>query len=133
MKAELSKLESKRGAGNDPMMPTGRMPSIGTEYVRKLRDLKFNETLNELLLKQYEAAKLDEARDATVIQVIDRAVTPEKKIKPRIPSMVFIAGAVSFMFSIAIAFLLEQRDRMCQRPEVRKQLDTLKKHTTFST
>src|SRR3989304_2460468 len=60
LKAELGKLEAKGGSGYDPLMPTGRMPEVGTEYVRKLRDLKFYEDLYELLTKQYEAAKLDE-------------------------------------------------------------------------
>lgn len=126
LKAELTKLESRKGSGNDPMMPTGRMPSIGTEYVRKLRDLKFNETLHDLLLKQYEVAKLDEARDAAVIQVIDKAVTPEKKVKPRISAMVFIAGLAGFMFSIVGAFFIEQRDKIISDPGNRERLDKLK-------
>jgi len=42
LKAQLSKIEGKGGAGPDPLMPTGRMPSIGTEYIRKLRDIKLN-------------------------------------------------------------------------------------------
>jgi uncharacterized protein involved in exopolysaccharide biosynthesis len=128
MKTELAKLESKNGAGNDPMMPTGRIPSVGTEYVRKLRDLKFNETLYELFLKQYEIAKLDEARDGAVIQVIDRAVTPEKKSKPRITAIVLISALVSFFASIAIAFILEQREKIVRNPENRERIEKAKKY-----
>ena len=128
MKAELAKLESKRGAGNDPLMPTGRMPSVGTEYVRKLRELKFNETLHDLLLKQYEVAKLDEARDAAVIQLIDRAVKPEKKVKPKISSMVCIAGLLSLLASIAAAFFLEQREKILCDPGNTERIEKLKKY-----
>lgn len=126
MKAELAKLESRKGSGNDPLMPTGRMPSVGTEYIRTLRDLKFNETLYELLLKQYEVAKLDEAREAVVIQVIDRAVPPEKKIKPKVTAMVVLAGLVSFLFSVAAAYFLEQKEEIVSNPANRERIDKLK-------
>ena len=107
MKAELTKLELKSGNGNNPMMPLGRMPSVGTEHIRKLRNLKFNETLYELFIKQYELAKLDEAREATIIQVIDHAVIPEKKIKPKILNIAVLTGFISFFASILIAYILE--------------------------
>lgn len=130
MRAELAKLESKGGKGSDPLMPTGRMPSVGTEYVRKLRDLKFNETLYELLLKQYELAKLDEARDAAVIQVIDRALPPEKQEKPKIKNMVVIAAFVSFIGSIVIAFFMEQREKLINEPRNRERIDRLKQYAS---
>jgi uncharacterized protein involved in exopolysaccharide biosynthesis len=133
MKTELAKLESKNGAGNGPMMPTGRMPSVGTEYVRKLRDLKFNETLYELFLKQYEIAKLDEARDGAVIQVIDRAVTPEKKIKPKILSIIMISGLVSALFSVVTAFFLERREKIISDPENRERIEKLKWYAALTT
>ena len=82
LRIELEKVETSKGHGFDPLMSSGRVPEMGTEYLRKLRQLKYNETLYELLSKQYELAKLDEARDAVVIQVIDRAVPPERKSRP---------------------------------------------------
>jgi capsule polysaccharide export protein KpsE/RkpR len=71
LRAELEKIEAGKGQGFDPLMSSERVPAMGTEYLRKLRQLKYNETLYELLVKQYELAKLDEARDAFVIQIID--------------------------------------------------------------
>lgn len=109
LKAELSKLELKGRAGYDPLMATGRMPSVGMEYLRKLRDLKYNEILYELLAKQYEMAKLDEARDAAVIQVIDKAVKPERKVKPRRALIVFLSAFTGFMCSAFLAFYRERR------------------------
>lgn len=126
MRAELTKLEKRKGDGPDPLMPTGRMPEVGTEYIRKLRDLKFNETLYELLLKQYEAAKLDEAKEATVIQVIDKAEPPEQRIKPKRRQMVMIAGVVGFFLSIFTAFFLEYTEKSSANPENRDRFNTLK-------
>jgi len=128
LKIELGKLESRGGSGYNTLMPTGRVPSIGTEYVRKVRDLKFNETLYELLLKQYEAAKLDEARDATVIQVIEKAIPPEYRIKPKRRQMVMIAAVTGFFFSIFAAFFMEYKEKALNDPENRQRFETLRKY-----
>jgi len=128
MKSELAKIESKSGASYDPLMPTGRMPSVGTDYIRRLRDLKFNETLYELLTKQYEAAKIDEARGAAVIQVIDRAIPPEKRERPKRTVMLVVAGAVSFLLSIVTVLLLDYRERISADPDNRQRIEQLKKY-----
>jgi tyrosine-protein kinase Etk/Wzc len=109
LKAELDKMERKGGYGPDPLMSTGRMPSVGIEYVRKLRDVKYSETLFELLAKQYELAKLDEARDAVVIQIIDKAVPPERKVRPKRAMIVVLSTITVFLFSSYAVFVVERR------------------------
>jgi tyrosine-protein kinase Etk/Wzc len=86
MRAELSRLE-KRGPASETeispgSLPAGDVPEAGLEYLRKLRDLKYAETIFELLARQYEAARLDEARNAAVIQVLDPAIEPDRKSGP---------------------------------------------------
>jgi len=132
MRAELAKLETKGGGGHNPLMPTGRMPSVGTEYLRKLRELKFNETLYELLLKQYELAKLDEARDATVIQVVDKAEPPEKRYKPKRRQMVMIAAISALFVSIFAAFLMEFMEKTKSNPENYERVEVIKKYLNFN-
>lgn len=59
-------------------------PSNGnSDYLNRFRDFKYQETLFELMAKQYEVARLDEAREGSLIQVVDRAVIPERKSKPK--------------------------------------------------
>jgi len=58
-------------------------PGAGAEYIDKYREFKYQETLFELLSKQYELAKLDESRDAALVQVVDPATPPERKSKPK--------------------------------------------------
>jgi capsule polysaccharide export protein KpsE/RkpR len=133
LRVELSKLEARGGGHNpDPLMPTGRIPGVGTEYIRKLRDFKYNEALYEILLKQFEAAKLDEARDATIIQVIEEAIPPEKRVKPKRKQMVMIAMVTGFFFSIFAAFLMEYKERASNNPENRERFKALKKYITFT-
>lgn len=131
MKAELKKLEEKGGKNPDPLIPTGRLPEVGIEYIRKLRDLKFNETLYELLTKAYEAARLDEARDAVVIQIVDKAIPPDKRAKPKRTLMVIVATFTGFFLSVFLAFIADYRDRLLKDPENRKRLDTLKGYMSF--
>lgn len=131
LKSELKKLESKGGDGYDPLMPTGRMPQVGTEYMRKLREMKFNETLYELLLKQYELAKLDEARDAAIIQVVDKAIPPDKRAKPKRALMVAIATFIGFFLSVFLAFFLEYIEGATKDNDDREKIQILKKYMKF--
>ncbi len=126
IREQLSKLESKSGDSGDALVSAGRIPETGTGYLRKIRGLKYNETLYDLLSKQYEMAKMDEARDAAVIQVLDSAVVPEKKVKPNRIVMVVIAAFTAFFFSVLAAFFLDYRERMLGDPESREKLNRLK-------
>jgi len=118
LRIELEKVETSKGHGIDPLMPSGRIPEVGTEYLRKLRQLKYNETIFELLSKQYELAKLDEAKDAVVIQVIDRAIPPERKAGPRRALIVLLATVTALFLSGLIGLLLEQPWKKAGAPPV---------------
>jgi uncharacterized protein involved in exopolysaccharide biosynthesis len=126
LREQMGRLEAKGGGRPDALMPTSSMPQVGTDYLRKMRDLKFNEALYEILLKQFEVAKLDEARDAAVIQVIEQAVQPERKFKPKRAQMVMIAFVVGLFISVFGAFCLEFVERSRQDPERRKRLEQLR-------
>ncbi|MDI6889357.1 MAG: Wzz/FepE/Etk N-terminal domain-containing protein [Thermodesulfovibrionales bacterium] len=132
LRVELSKLEAKGGGQNpDPLMPTGRIPGVGTEYVRKLRDFKYNEALYEILLKQFEAAKLDEAKDAAIIQVIEKAIPPEKRVKPKRKQMVMIAMVTGFFISVFAAFFMEYIEKSSKGPDNKERFETLKRYANF--
>jgi hypothetical protein len=47
----------------------GRASEAGLEYVRKLRDAEYNETIFNTLVRYFQAAKLDEAKQDALIQV----------------------------------------------------------------
>jgi uncharacterized protein involved in exopolysaccharide biosynthesis len=52
-------------------------------YIDRYRNFKYHETLFELFARQFELAKVDEAREGAVIQVVDTALPPERKSKPK--------------------------------------------------
>ncbi|MDH0340408.1 GumC family protein [Chromobacterium haemolyticum] len=108
LKTQLAKLESGAETAGDVMVPTGKMPQSGLEYLRRLREVKYQETIFELLAKQYELARIDEAKDSSQIQILDSAVVPELKSKP-VRSLITAAGlVVGLMLGITLALLRER-------------------------
>jgi len=126
LREQLRKTE-KHGARaeGDIFVPTGRVPEAGLEYVRRLRELKYQETLFELLVKQLEIAKIDEAKDAPVMQIIDKATTPDKKSKPKRAVIVLAAGMVAGVLCILLALLMEARNRALGDPISARKLRLL--------
>jgi tyrosine-protein kinase Etk/Wzc len=99
LRAELARMESSEGsAGSAIDMPVGRIPEAAIDYVRARRELKIQEALLESMIRQYEVAKLDEAREGPRLQVVDTALPPDRKSKP--------ARAVIVLLSTLAALLL---------------------------
>jgi len=87
LRVELARMESGRGnAASAPTspgdIPVGNIPEASIDYIRALRELKLQEALLESMIKQYEIAKLDEAKDGPALQVVDAALPPDRKSKP---------------------------------------------------
>jgi uncharacterized protein involved in exopolysaccharide biosynthesis len=96
LRVHLRELESgsRRGQADPPTLGPANAPALGLAYMRRLREFQYHEALFESLGKQYEAAKLDEAREAPVVQVVDPAVRPEE-VNPKYRLWIVLFGAVS--------------------------------------
>jgi tyrosine-protein kinase Etk/Wzc len=104
---QLRKLERDNASGNgNILIPTGRVPEAGLEYVRKFRDMKYHETVFELLARQFELARMDEAKDTSFIQLLDRAMPPDKKSAPRRGLIALLIGFLAG--TLTVAFVLIQ-------------------------
>jgi len=129
LQVELSKLENGRQvAGNADGSP---VKQSGLENIKILRDVKYYQMLYELLAKQYEAARLDEAKDPAIIQVLDAAVQPEKKVKPKRLIIVFVTVFLSFVGAVFLVFMSEAKRRLKMRPDGEAQLAELSKNLKF--
>jgi uncharacterized protein involved in exopolysaccharide biosynthesis len=58
------------------------VPKMGGAFIQAQRELQYQQALFDILLRQYEAAKLDEARESSVIQVVQPAVKPDRRSSP---------------------------------------------------
>ena len=105
----------------------------GLENIKVLRDVKYYQMLYELLAKQYEAARLDEAKDPSVIQVLDPAVQPEKKFRPKRAIITFVSTFVALIFSILWIFGVEAKAYAGRSTKLRAQMAELKRNLTGRT
>ncbi|MEG3066585.1 GNVR domain-containing protein [Acetomicrobium sp.] len=129
LKKELKNLEAKAGTDNPNFIPAfEEIPKAGMEYARRLRDLKFQETLYETLLQQYQAAVMAEASEGLVLQVIDPAIPPELKIKPRRKLMLIVAGFLGLFIGIFAAFIKEFIDNFFKESESADKMALLKSY-----
>lgn len=131
MRAQLAKLEKSSNTNNNSgiQIPTGKLPSAGLEYIRKLRDVKYYETVYEILAKQYEAAKIDESKNSGVIQVLDTAVEPERKSKPRRARIVAAAALFGFILSLVWVIIQESiRFSLQRHPQRRVKVNLLRSY-----
>ncbi len=88
-------------------IPLNDAPDLGLQYVRHYREVSLQQKILEFLLPQYEQAKIQEAKDTPTVQVLDKAVTPVKRKKPKRTIMVLLAGMLSIVFSITGVFFVE--------------------------
>ena len=99
LRAELARMESTQGgsAGSAVDMPVGKIPEAAIDYVRARRELKLQETLLESMVRQYEIAKLDEAKEGPVLQQVDVALPPDRKSKPARALIVLVSTLLALL------------------------------------
>ena len=134
LRAQLAKLERSTGElGNGNLqVPTRQLPEVELEYLRRLRDVKYHEALYDFLTKQLEASRIDEAKDAILVQVVDKAVIPERKSAPKRTLIVLVTAAVAFLLACLGALLTETLRRKQADPIERARLAQLRQSLKFS-
>lgn len=116
LRAELRRMESAQNAGGSMIdMPAGKLPEAAADWIRARREVKFQETLLESLLRQYEVAKLDEAKEGPALQQIDAATPPDRKSKPGraviVMATTLLALLGSSLFVVVRRYLALARER----------------------
>ena len=128
MRAQLAKLGgSEDSASGGLIVPKGQVPEAGLEYIRKLRDVKYNETIFDILARQFEVAKLDEAKQGALVQVVDPAVPPDRRSFPKRGLLVIGATALGLFLGVFLALLQAGFGRIKRDPDVVGKLSLLKR------
>jgi len=119
LREQLSHLEDSSGKNQpgDVMVSTAKVPELTLEYARKDREVKYHEALYELLLRQYESARLDESRSAPIIQIVDLAAVPDTKSGPPRMLLVLLATFAGGFFSAAWVMVPDVWKRKMGSPE----------------
>lgn len=126
LRAQLEKLGGNEDNPNSFFPPKGKVPEVGMEYVRKLRDVKYYETIFEILARQLEVAKIDEAREGSFVQVVDPAIVPDHKSSPKRALIVIVATLAGFFFGLLAALVQAGMGRLREDPEQGPKLALLR-------
>jgi tyrosine-protein kinase Etk/Wzc len=128
LRAQLAKLGgSEDSHGNEILIPKGLVPKAGMEYVRGLRDVKYYETIFDILARQFEVAKLDEAKEGALIQVVDPAIVPDRKSGPKRSLIVIGATAFGFFLGVVVALFRGGYRRLTSDPAAGTKVATLRR------
>ena len=93
LRRQLAQAETAADAGARGPGATG----TGGDYVSTYREFKYQETLFDMFARQYESARVDEAREGAPIQIVDRALRPELRSAPRRGLMMLLAAVGGFV------------------------------------
>jgi len=91
LQGQLARLQEGSDNKDSGNIPTSKVPAAQLDYIRREREVKYHEALFEMIAKQDEAARMDEARDAPLLQVLDRASYPDRKTGPH-RSLITLGG-----------------------------------------
>lgn len=125
LQAQLAKVGGS-DLGSDLMLSKGKVPEAEMEYYRRVREVKYHETIFELLAKQYESAKLDEAREGGIIQVVDAASPPDRKSSPRRMLIVLVVCISSFIVASIVSLLAVSIKSIKSNPEEMRRMNALR-------
>lgn len=126
LRAELSRVKAGQGVTSLADISTRNMPEAALEYVRRLRDVRYQESLLEALTKQYEIARIDEAKEAAIIQTLDKATRPNRKSKPRRSVIVLITMFSALFLAVGLVLVAESFKRAQEDPVQAARFQRLK-------
>jgi tyrosine-protein kinase Etk/Wzc len=132
LKAQLSDFEKGHPgaaavAGN-VLTPTTQVPAASLAYIRKMRDVRYHEALYEFMARQYEMARVDEAKQGQVIQVVDPALVPDRKSWPPRTLLTLLAFVLGILFASFWTLVnASYQHRILKDPELKAKSEQLRR------
>jgi len=93
-------------------VPFRKMPEIGSEYIRRFRQVEIQYKILQLITPLFEQAKVEENRQTPSVLILDKAGPAERKAKPKRMLFAMLAFVISTIVSIFIVFVYEGMKRM---------------------
>lgn len=106
LQAQVSRLEQRNHSSGPSNIGMEDVPAASLEYLRAQHELQYQQTLFDLLLRQYDAARLDESKEAAIIQVVEPAIPPDRKSSPKRAVILVLSTFVGLFSGCLLARLL---------------------------
>ena len=121
LRSQLNKTEQGSGESKAAASP------LHQEAVKSYRDVKVQEAMLEVLIRQYELARVDESKEGPLIQQVDEAMAPERTSKPKRAQMVLVAAFAGLFLGVLVAFVRRALKKAQSDPASAGQWQALKK------
>jgi tyrosine-protein kinase Etk/Wzc len=122
LQAEEAHLEQRNPAPGIAGLGLENVPVAGLEYLRAEHELQYQQALYDMLMKQYDAAKLDEAKEAAVIQVVEPAIEPDRKSAPKRAMLIALFSVGGLLCGCILALLRWWAELLQSDPTAVEQL-----------
>jgi tyrosine-protein kinase Etk/Wzc len=126
VRTEIAQMEQNSHSSGFTDLGMKDVPGAALGYLTAQHEVLYRQTLFDLLIKQYDAAKLDEAKEAAVIQVVEPAIPPEHKSSPKRMLILLLTTIGGFFASCLLAMIQWWKELSDSEPEVSRQLQELK-------
>jgi uncharacterized protein involved in exopolysaccharide biosynthesis len=124
LQAEEASLEQRNHVPGIAGLGLGNVPAAGLEYLRAAHEFQYQQALYDMLMKQYDAAKLDESKDAAIIQVVEPAIEPDRKSSPK--RVIIVLGAAITMFFLTCIYVIVCKSIESLDTEQQQRLNALR-------
>ena len=133
LKGELEKLEQKKEktSAGDVIVATADIPDVGKQYIRKMRRFKYCEAVWDIMAKQYESARVQEAKESNLVQVIGEAGPSDRKAKPKRGLILLMAMMGSFLLCAGAALALESFEKVYKDEQNKDRISDLKRYVRW--
>ena len=127
LQSQLNAIEAKGVVGGN--VAVSQQPAQALDYIRRQRDVKFHESLLEILTRQYETARQQEAKDISVLEILDTARPAERKSWPNKRLWILLGGILGILIGILWTAFEAARGVILDNPINRARLNTLVRGT----
>lgn len=105
LEGEVSRLEQHNHSAEANDIGLEDVPGAGLEYLRADHEVRYRQALFDMLMKQYDAARLDEAKEAAVIQVVEPAIEPDERSAPKPAQIAAVALFAGLLIGVLAALV----------------------------
>lgn len=124
IREQLKLLENSNADSSFFSLPISAMPSLRGQYEVLYSRVRVNESLYQILLKQYEQAKFQEQEYSSTISVLDWATPPEIKSRPKRLLIVAATFVLSLLLAIFLGATAEYMSRLKESsPENHRRME----------
>jgi tyrosine-protein kinase Etk/Wzc len=121
LRGQLNKLEqgTNQNAGEDKS-------GAALANLHAFREVKYQEAVLDMLVKQYELARVEEAKEGPLIQQLDAATVPERKSKPKRAIITILSAIGGLLLAFLVVFIRRGVRKAVLDPALVESLQTMR-------